>query len=295
MIGADPYAARGYQVLKLETHLHTRHSDGQHSVTEMLAACRMAGYDAVALTDHNTQSGLDEAVEAADRLGLILLPGVEVTTFFGHAVVLGVTRVPEWRDLESRGMAALVEAVHSAGGLACVAHPTALGSPVCSGCTWDWEVNPSAIDLWEIFSAPRPNTSAPLALWRQLLAAAGRVAPVAAGDVHSVEAAARSRHATYVYVEHPTAQGVLDALRRRRLFASAESRLDFWLEATHGRVAVVGERVAAGEWLPRVSASAAVVSRLEVADGSRCLYAELRDPQAGLEAISAPIWIATST
>jgi len=295
MIGADPYAARGYQVLKLETHLHTRHSDGQHGVTEMLAACRMAGYDAVALTDHNTQSGLDEAVEAAARLGLILLPGVEVTTFSGHAVVLGVTRVPEWRDLESRGMAALVEAVHSAGGLVCVAHPTALGSPVCSGCAWDWKVNPTTIDLWEIFSAPRPHTGAPLALWRQLLAATGRVAPVAAGDVHSVEAAARSRHATYVYVDHPTAQGVLDALRRGRLFAAGESPLDFWLEGADGSTAVVGERVAAGEWRARVSPSAAVVSTLELADGSRCLYAELRDAQAGLEAISAPIWIATST
>ncbi len=164
MIGADPYAARRYQVLKLEMHLHTRHSDGQHSVTEMLGARRTAGYDAVAVTDHNTQSGLDEAVEAAARLGLILLPGVEVTTFFGHAVVLGGTRVPEWRDIESRGMDALVEAVHSDGGLLSVAHPTALGSPVCSGCTWDWNVNPTAIDLWEIFSAPRPHTGAPLAL-----------------------------------------------------------------------------------------------------------------------------------
>src|SRR5438876_386437 len=144
MIGADPYTARGYQVLKLETHLHTRHSDGQHTVTEMLAACRMAGYDAVALTDHNTQSGLDEAVAAA----------------------------------------------------------------------------------------------------------------------------ARSRHATYVYVDQPTAAGVLDALRRARLFASTKSRLDFWLEAADGSVAVVGERVAAREWLPRVSPSAAVVSELEVADGS---------------------------
>src|SRR5260370_9154719 len=113
MIGVDLYAARGYHVLKLETHLHTRHSDGQDSVTEMLAACRMAGYDAVALTDHNTQSGLDEAVEAAARLGLILLPGVEVTTFFGHAVVLGGTRVPEGRDLQRRRMAALVAAVPS--------------------------------------------------------------------------------------------------------------------------------------------------------------------------------------
>src|SRR4051794_1279682 len=99
MIEANPYAAAGYKVLKVETHLHTLHSDGQHSVSAMFEACRSAGYDAVSLTDHNTLSGLDEAKEAAARLGLICVPGVEVTTFHGHAVVLGVSRVPEWRDL----------------------------------------------------------------------------------------------------------------------------------------------------------------------------------------------------
>src|SRR5438067_12058699 len=100
MIGANPYDSAGYQVLKLETHLHTVHSDGQHGIREMFEACRAAGYDAVALTDHNTQSGVAEGAAIAAELGLVFVPGVEVTTFRGHAVVLGVTRVPEWRDLE---------------------------------------------------------------------------------------------------------------------------------------------------------------------------------------------------
>src|SRR5438874_204728 len=65
MIDANPYVALGYQVLKVETHLHTLHSDGQHSVTAMFESCRSAGYEAVALTDHNTLSGLDEALDAA--------------------------------------------------------------------------------------------------------------------------------------------------------------------------------------------------------------------------------------
>src|SRR5437764_11990053 len=56
MIEASPYDAAGYHVLKVETHLHTHHSDGQHSIREMFEACRGAGYQAVALTDHNTQS-----------------------------------------------------------------------------------------------------------------------------------------------------------------------------------------------------------------------------------------------
>src|SRR5712691_8686107 len=96
MIGVSPYTAGEYQVLKVETHLHTLHSDGQDSIEAMFSACLSAGYDAVALTDHNTLSGLDVAMNVADGLGLILIPGVEVTTFRGHAIALGVSRVPEW-------------------------------------------------------------------------------------------------------------------------------------------------------------------------------------------------------
>src|SRR5690242_16780633 len=98
MISANPYVSAAYEVLKLEPHLHTLHSDGQDSIATMFFACKTAGYDAVALTDHNTLSGLDEARGVAADLDLVLIPGVEVTTFHGHAVVLGVSRVPEWRD-----------------------------------------------------------------------------------------------------------------------------------------------------------------------------------------------------
>src|SRR5207248_10928741 len=144
----NPYVALGYQVLKVETHLHTLHSDGQHSVTAMFESCGSAGYGAVALTDHNTLSGLDEALDAAQRLGLICVPGVEVTTFRGHAVALGVSRVPEGRDLESRGIDALADELHPDGGLLRVAHPAPLGSPLFSGCACAWPVQPASLDPW---------------------------------------------------------------------------------------------------------------------------------------------------
>jgi PHP domain len=209
--------------LKMETHLHTVHSDGHDSVAAMFEACQAAGYEVVALTDHNTVSGLPEGADAARRLGLVFVPGVEVTTFRGHAVVLGVTRVPEWRDLEVRGFDALVHDVHEQGGLVCVAHPAAQGSPMCSGCTWEWPFEPTGVDLWEVFSAARPYTEVAVDLWRGLLARGGRAAPVAAGDVHSVAAAARRRPATYVYARERSTNGVLEALRAGRVSADLDA------------------------------------------------------------------------
>ena len=294
MAEAVPYARRGLRRLKLEPHLHTLHSDGQHSVTDMFEACHSVGYDAVALTDHNTLSGLAEAVEAADRLGLILVPGVEVTTFRGHAVVLGVRHVPEWRDLEVRGMDALAAEVRADGGVLSVAHAAALGSPICSGCGWDWPIEPASVDLWEIFNSPGAEVELDLALWRQLLVRGGITAPAAAGDVHSKAEAARRRPATYVYARERSCAGVLDALRQRRVVDAVGAPFEFWLEHDSlGSVALLGEHVAEGSWKPRTSGSAQVET-IQVRDGRRATYAIRRDANSQLEAVSAPIWIETS-
>jgi hypothetical protein len=290
MIGPSPYATAGYQVLKLETHLHTVHSDGQHGIREMFEACRAAGYDAVALTDHNTQSGVAEAAAIAEELGLVFVPGVEVTTFRGHAVVLGVARVPEWRDLEVRGMDALAAEVHAEGGLVCVAHPAALGSPVCSGCAWEWPISPASIDLWEVFSASRPNADVPLVLWQQLVAEGASAAPVAAGDVHSTSAAARERIATHVYVRERSTEGLLEALRARRLFASRGEPIDLWLETPDGGTVLAGERVHDTRWTSYVGNDGVAIRQVE----GRCVYAERRDVQGVLVGVSAPIWIETT-
>ena len=287
MIEASPYASAGYHVLKFEPHLHTLHSDGRDSVRDMFLACQSAGYDAVALTDHNTASGLVEADAMADELGLILVPGVEVTTFRGHAVALGVTSVPEWRDLAARGMDTLAAEVHAAGGVLSVAHPGALGSPACSGCAWDWPIESSSVDLWEVFSAPRPQTAVSAALWRQLLERGGRAAPVAAGDVHSREAAATERAATFLFARERARDGVFDALRCRRL-SCGRAPLEVWLRHADGRVALAGEQVSGNGWTCHASAGAAIVER------QGWVYAERRDAQGALEAISAPIWIDTS-
>jgi hypothetical protein len=297
MIDARPGGYGAFELLKVETHLHTLHSDGQHSVAAMLEACSAAGYDAVALTDHNTTSGLGEARPVADSLGLILIEGVEVTTFHGHAVALGISGVPEWRDLDQPGaMNHLARAVHQAGGLVCVAHPTRLGSPLCSGCAWEWPLDPTLIDGWEVFSAPQPRAPHPevaLALWRQQLGAGARCMPLAAGDVHSVGAASAERPATYAYVAERTPQGVLDALRARRVFASRGTRLDFWLEAGQ-QTALAGSCVEAADWCARVAPEAGARIVEVATPGGRCLYAVLCGADGSLEAVSAPIWMLSS-
>ncbi|MES4792271.1 MAG: hypothetical protein C4321_04155 [Chloroflexota bacterium] len=68
-------------------HLHSTASDGVNSPTWVVERAAANGVPALALTDHDTTEGLREAAEAAARLGLRLIPGVEISTDVGKADV----------------------------------------------------------------------------------------------------------------------------------------------------------------------------------------------------------------
>lgn len=60
-----------------DLHCHTFCSDGASSPEELVAYAKQAGLDAVAITDHDTLIGIPRAVEAGERMGITVIPGVE--------------------------------------------------------------------------------------------------------------------------------------------------------------------------------------------------------------------------
>jgi 3',5'-nucleoside bisphosphate phosphatase len=64
----------------LELHCHTTYSDGTLTPTELAAAAAASGVRALAITDHDTVSGWDEAFAAADLYGIEIVPGLELST-----------------------------------------------------------------------------------------------------------------------------------------------------------------------------------------------------------------------
>jgi predicted metal-dependent phosphoesterase TrpH len=65
-----------------DLHLHSWLSDGRISPSQVVQNARAAGLDLIALTDHDTAEGFHEAAEEAQRLGIHLIPGVELTSAF---------------------------------------------------------------------------------------------------------------------------------------------------------------------------------------------------------------------
>ena len=80
-------------LLKCDLHVHTDASrDGESSVEAVIAAAKAAGLDAVAITDHDTTEGSNAAL-ACKNPGILIIPGIEVSTKQGHLLVLGTTQV----------------------------------------------------------------------------------------------------------------------------------------------------------------------------------------------------------
>ena len=66
--------------MRIDLHTHSNRSDGTDSPTALVEKAKAAGLDVVAITDHDSTAGWDEAQAAADRVGITLVRGIEIST-----------------------------------------------------------------------------------------------------------------------------------------------------------------------------------------------------------------------
>lgn len=64
----------------IDLHTHTTKSDGKDTPTELVQNAKANGVSVLAITDHDTTAGWDEAIAAARSNGISLVPGIEVST-----------------------------------------------------------------------------------------------------------------------------------------------------------------------------------------------------------------------
>src|SRR5512146_2220977 len=77
---------------RIDLHTHSTASDGLLAPAELVRQAHEAGLDLIGLVDHDTTGGLAEAQAAGTRLGVTIIPGVEINTDLrsgGEAHVLG--------------------------------------------------------------------------------------------------------------------------------------------------------------------------------------------------------------
>lgn len=62
-----------------DLHTHSTASDGQYTPTQLVQMAKEHGLDVLALSDHDTMDGLEEAMRAGEKLGIRVIPGVELS------------------------------------------------------------------------------------------------------------------------------------------------------------------------------------------------------------------------
>ena len=215
-----------------EMHTHTYNSDGRFTLEELCAAAKAYEYHGLALTDHNTYSGFDGLPETPVINGMPVIRGIEWTTFFGHMQVLYADKFVDWRRATPDTIDHFTEQIKAANGIVGVAHPFEVGSPMCTGCFFDFKIqNWENVDYIEVWSKSAPTTRfdnpMSFAMWTNLLNQGHHLAITAGRDWHWETKKAHSA-ATYIGLENGvvSAETVRDAFRSGRTYLTCGPRMD---------------------------------------------------------------------
>ncbi|MBN1459072.1 MAG: CehA/McbA family metallohydrolase [Armatimonadetes bacterium] len=217
----NPFACPGHWY-RANLHAHTTMSDGDLSPEESANFYEQAGYQVLAITDHDWVT----EVEAAER-GLLLLPGVELggdrcrQGSRYHVVGLGVGCNGRMEVAPGATVQDLVNTLREAGGIAFLAHPY-----------WSGLMTEEVQGIDGCFALEVYNTGCDLEIlrgystvhWDDLLTLGRDYGGLAVDDGHK-GAVDHGLGWTMIRAEELSAEAVRDALLRGRYYASTGPEL----------------------------------------------------------------------
>jgi hypothetical protein len=310
--------ARGFGWYRGDLHSHTDHSDADRSVAQLLEAARNVALDFIFLTDHNTTSGLPECDRSATP-NLATMGGLELTTFWGHALCLGTRQWIDWRVRPHDGsMPAVARAVDGQGYIYIIAHPCSAGDPACTGCRWVYpHMMPGPAQRVEVWNGPwsgDSNNEDALALWYGWLNQGYHLHATAGSDTHSNADYAAEPGFSVVYAPELSQAGILAGLRAGHLYLSAGPLLSLEGNTPGGQNVMMGDTANAGviELSVGWSACPADATLIVIEDGrpvqrwqtvadgahswrnragARWTLVEVRHADGRMLALTNPIWL----
>jgi predicted metal-dependent phosphoesterase TrpH len=195
----------GSSTLAIDCHVHTAASyDSRATVESVVQAALRAPIDGFVVTDHDRIDAAHRAVVRAREVGLIGIPGVEVSTADGHLLAIGVEQQPT----TGRSLTATVRTIRDDGGLAVVPHP------------FQWTrhgVRPTGVedvDGIEVFNA---HSLTGVRNWQtDQFAVANGYPRFGGSDAHKTSVVGRGFTHIETHVRDPTPADVVDAMRAGR-------------------------------------------------------------------------------
>ncbi len=238
-----------------ELHTHTINSDGSFTFQSLCQHAKDKELQCFALTDHNTIAGwqdIDEAKKNNTEL-LPIIKGIEWTTYFGHMVILNPSEYVDWRQATIPTIDNYIKLAKEKNGLVGIAHPFRPGGVLCTGGTWEFEINNwENVDYMEVWSREFPTSREmnmrATKLWIELLDQGHQIAASFGKDWHGPESGELPDAATYVEIQDQTANipnQVLAGIKAGRTFVSMAPTLEFTLEQ-EGQTFLLGDVIKKG-------------------------------------------------
>jgi MYXO-CTERM domain-containing protein len=224
-------------------HVHSLESgDARAPLDDLARFARGQGLDFVHLSDHNTTSTLDFLAQAQARHPeLLLVPGVEYTTYSGHANAVGATAYVSPRLGEGITLEEALRAYARQGALVSINHPTYdLGSQ-CIGCAWQLAVPREGFSAMEIGTGGwdklgRFFSESAIAYWDWLLAQGHHLAAIGGSDDHRAGVDLNdtqspiSEPTTLVYARELSVEALLEGVRTGRTVVKLQGPEDPMVE-----------------------------------------------------------------
>lgn len=221
---------------RVELHTHTIASDGIMEPNELVMRSKGRGYEAIVVTDHNTTTSCQAAEIAGKKEGVLVIPGIEWTTFWGHIVISGGTSRVDWRHVNLDNIEEKLKEAKKDGDLVTIAHPKRLGTPFCSECRFLYKLNSwDAVDAYEVWSHYNPHTSIESQKtkkeWSDLINEGYKIAPVYGYDWHNPDEGGPAFAYTYVGIDGDlTKESVLDAIRKNHTYITMGVEIETYIE-----------------------------------------------------------------
>ncbi len=84
----------------IDLHIHTIYSDGTWAPNEVVLRAKRLNLAAISITDHDSVAGLKEAMAAGKKLGIEIVPGVEMSTDAGEDEIHILGYYLNWKEKE---------------------------------------------------------------------------------------------------------------------------------------------------------------------------------------------------
>jgi hypothetical protein len=216
----------------MELHTHTVHSDGTLEPIDLINGSVERQYEAIVSSDHNTISAVPHLQRLGKERGLVVIGGIEWTTFWGHFVVSGGNSNVDWREVNKENIDQKISEAKESGDTVTLAHPQRIGGRICCGCHNYYDIkNWDNIDALEIWSRHYPNINlanvAAKELWVSLLDKGHKIAAVYGYDWHNKDESCPPYACTYLGIDGEiNANSFNEALKKRRTYVSEGVILD---------------------------------------------------------------------